>query len=159
MRPFRHHTVAAAVVQGADVGFIVQDAIHGGPMPFPATARIRSSLQRQLLGNVADRLASLHIGIEDSAHHNRFVFPDLRVRRHTVTAWNAHVSEGNFSSHNLAASRSVELAPPVPFGNLRTLELGHCSRDLVHELRERIVGRPTLQEDGLHSETFQLLQN
>jgi len=137
----------------------MKNSIHLGPIPFPATARRRSFFQRELLGDLADGQALLHIRIEDSAHHGRFVVSDLYVRCHAVTARDAHITERNLPSNNLAAPGPVELATPIPFGDLRPLKLGHSSGDLVHEFRKRIVCGPTLQEDGLHSESFQLFQN
>jgi len=67
----------------------MKNSIHLGPIPFPATARRRSFFQRELLGDLADGQADgqalLHIRIEDSAHHGRFVVSDLHVRCHAVT--------------------------------------------------------------------------
>src|SRR5260370_20866800 len=79
--------------------------------------------------------------------------------RHTGTTWNAHITERGSPGNNITTPSSVELAATMPFDNLRPLKLSYGSGDLVHELRERIVGRTALQENRLHSESFHLLQD
>ena len=63
----------------------MKNSIHGIAIPFSTTTRRRSSLQRELLGDLADRPALLRIEIKDSANRRRFVLIDLHMRRHTVT--------------------------------------------------------------------------
>ncbi len=159
MRPFHRCTVVAIVIQRANIGLIMKDSIHAIEIPFPTTTRRRSSVQRELLGDLANRPALLRIEIKDSANHHRFVLIDLHMWRHTVTTWNAHITERGSPGNHLTTPSSVELAAPIPFDNLRPLELSYGSGNLVHELRERIVGRTALQENRLHSESFHLLQN
>src|SRR5215469_8066562 len=158
MRPFYRCTVVTVVIQRANIGLIVKNSIHDIEIPFPTTARRRSSLEREFLGDLANRRA-FRIEIKDSANHRRLVLIDLHMRRHTVTTGNAHITERGSPVNHLTAPSSVELAAPSSFDDLRPLELSYGSGDLVHELRERIVGRTALQENRLHSESFHLLQN
>src|SRR5215469_3506081 len=159
MRPFYRCTVVTVVIQRANIGLIVKNSIHDIEIPFPTTARRRNSLEREFLGDLANRRALLRIEIKDSANHRRLVLIDLHMRRHTVTTGNAHITERGSPVNHLTAPSSVELAAPSSFDDLRPLELSYGSSDLVHELRERIVGRTALQENRLHSESFHLLQN
>ncbi len=93
MRPFDRCTVVALVIQRANIGLIMKNSIHGIEIPFPTTTWRRSSLQCELLGDLANRPALLRIDIKDSANHHRFVLIDLHMWRHTVTTWNAHITE------------------------------------------------------------------
>jgi hypothetical protein len=63
------------------------------------------------------------------------------MRRHTITAGNFHLPERHIRRNYFSATRAVELATPVSFGNLGPLEFGDGSGDLVHQLRQRIVCR------------------
>jgi len=71
MRPFDRCTVVAVVIQRANIGLIMKNSIHGIEIPFPTTTRRRSSLQCELLGDLANRPALLRIEIKDSANHHR----------------------------------------------------------------------------------------
>src|ERR1700686_4942981 len=118
LRPFHRCTVVAVVIQRANIGLIMKNSIHGIEIPFPTTTRRRSSLQCELLGDLANGPALLRIEIKNSANHQRFVLIDLHMWRHTVTTWNAHITERGSPSNNLTTPSSVKLPPPIPFNNL-----------------------------------------
>ena len=150
----------AVIVVGSDVSLFVQNPIHRGPAPLPAAiSRRRRPIQRKLLGDLTYREALFHVGVEDPPYYGCLGFLYLCMRRHTITAGDFHQTERHIRRNNLSTTSPVELAPPVSFGNLRPLELGDCSRDLVHLLRKRIVRRPALEENCLHAESFQLIQD
>src|SRR5213593_3696114 len=153
------HTLLAVVVIGSDVGLLTQNPIHCGPTPLSAVFRRRCPIQSELLGNLTNRQVPAHIGVEDPLHDNGLGFLYFGMRRHTITAWNFHITERDVRRNNLSTTCAVEFATPVSFGNLRALELGHGSCDLVHQLRKRIVGCAALQENRLHAEPFQLIQD
>src|SRR5215467_3122133 len=159
VRPFHRCTVVAVLIQRANIGLIMKNSIHGIEIPFPTTTWRQNSLQCELLCDLTNRPALLHIEIKDSANHHRFVLIDLHMCRHTVTTWNAQITKRGSPVDHFTTPSSVELAAPIPFDNLRPFELSYGSGDLVRKLRERIVGRTALQENCLHSESFHLLQN
>jgi len=137
----------------------MQNSIDCGPTPLPNVPRRRYPIQRELLGNLTNRQILLHVAVEDPPYDDSFGFLYFGMSRDTITTGNLHVTVGHIRRKNLSATRAVELAAPISFRNLGPLELGDGSRDLMHQLRKRIVRRSTLKKNRLHSEPFQLIQD
>jgi hypothetical protein len=114
MRPFDRCTVVAVVIQRANIGLIMKNSTHGIEIPFPITTRRRSSLQCELLGDLANRRALLRIETKNSANHHRFVLIDLHMWRHTVTTWNAHITERGSPGNNRRTQRRSRTSPKGP---------------------------------------------
>src|SRR5712692_2698639 len=117
MRPFDRCTVVAVVIQRANIGLIMKNSIHGIEIPFPTTTRRRSSLQCELLGDLANRPALLRIEIKDSANHHR-----LRLG-----------AEIGFFSGLHTWSQKLELHPHVHC----VVPAGGLSLDHTHWVRSR----------------------
>src|SRR5438046_4542391 len=98
------HTLLAVVVIGSDVGLLTQNPIHCGPTPLSAVFRRRCPIQSELLGNLTNRQVPAHIGVEDPPHDNGLGFLYFGMRRHTITAWNFHITERNVRSNNLSTT-------------------------------------------------------
>src|SRR5258708_12782561 len=113
----------------------MQNSIHGIEIPCPTTPRRRSSLQGELLGDLANRTALLRIEIKDSANHHRFVLIDLHMWRHTVTTWNAHITERGSPGTNLTTPSSVQFPAPIPFDNLPPLDPTYVPAHFMHNLQ------------------------
>jgi hypothetical protein len=90
----------------------------------------------------------LRIDIKDSANHHRFVLIDLHMWRHTVTTWNAHITERGSPSNNLTTPSSVELAAPIPFDNLRPLKLSYGAYQETGRLSNLGCSRPYSHRKG-----------
>ena len=77
---------------------------------------------------------------EDPPHHDCFRFVDLPVRRPgRRAARDAPIAVGGLPGGDLSGAGSEQLAPPVPFGDLRLLVFGDHALDLSEQGGLRII--------------------
>jgi hypothetical protein len=79
------------------------------------------------------------VPVKDPVNDRCLLFVDLHVGRNTVATGNVAISERHSRPEDLSLSRTVELAPPVPLGELGALVLRHGSLNLRQQGRLRIV--------------------
>jgi len=139
----------AVVVIGSDVSLLVQNPSTADQLHCPLFLGVGCPIQRELLRNLTKPY-----GLVSHNCRRSYVLPSpgLPLSLHAL----AHHPGGEFSRserhigrNNLTTARPVELATPVSFSNLRPLELGYGSSDLVHELRKR--NRPPPRPPGKSS--------
>jgi len=122
--------LGAVVVDPPNVGFVAQQSPEGGGVPESLAARRDRPVAGQADRDLTDGTAAGHVVIEDATDHGGLGFEDLKVRRPMRTLGHPPVAVGRLPGDDLAGPGSIQLAPSVALGDLRSFVLGDHTLDL-----------------------------
>jgi hypothetical protein len=132
--------LGAVEVHPAHVGLVVEDAAdRGGAPDRPAPVGWRHAVGVQSQGDLPGGVARAGVVIEDAPHHGGFGFEDQQSGWAGRVACLPVVAVRGPPRDDLPGPGAEQLAPPVPFGDLRPFVLGDDALHLGEQLRLRVV--------------------
>jgi hypothetical protein len=114
----------------------------------------------QVVGDLADRLAGVDVGMEDLAHDPGLGLEDLDPRGAAVVGHDAAMAVGHLPEEDLAGAGAVELAAAVALGDLGALVFGDHALHLDQQRGLRILTeRGALEKAHRDAEALELLED
>ena len=130
----RRQLCPAVVVEGADVGFLAENAVkaRSRPLPHPSLGSGYTGLDEPY-GNGANRKAPVDVPVEDPPDDGGLFLADGQACRQAVRSRHLAVAKGHLAGYDRALAGPPEFPASVALGDLDPLELGHRGLDLGHQ--------------------------